>query len=255
MNKSNGFPKIPCKLGNRPYLLPSTDASLFSFWFIFCGAVYHVLYLNFFNMVSTQVSTSVLKQFPNSGLNPGLFNMGPQLSPQQIAMLSQLQIPQFQLVSTVLSHIFHTHKCNTCPIFGRSQKREKKLNFWLQVRGWDHTPDWSCVPVLRLHGGTPEAVRRVRSRVLAWYGTHLGRGGVPYESRSLVVGKEAEAILTVMASTSTTVNAATALQPTWPSRPNFQAHGEPFSSHIITIPIFPSWFWGMWQSIIYEKIW
>lgn len=47
-----------------------------------------------------QVSASMLKQFPNSGLNPGLFNMGPQLSPQQIAMLSQLpQIPQFQLVS------------------------------------------------------------------------------------------------------------------------------------------------------------
>jgi len=48
-----------------------------------------------------QVSASMLKQFPNSGLNPGLFNMGPQLSPQQIAMLSQLpQIPQFQLVSS-----------------------------------------------------------------------------------------------------------------------------------------------------------
>jgi len=49
--------------------------------------------------ISPQVSASMLKQFPNSGLNPGLFNVGPQLSPQQIAMLSQLpQIPQFQLV-------------------------------------------------------------------------------------------------------------------------------------------------------------
>ena len=46
----------------------------------------------------------MLKQFPNSGLNPGLFNVGPQLSPQQIAMLSQLpQIPQFQLVSSRFS--------------------------------------------------------------------------------------------------------------------------------------------------------
>ncbi|XP_071587503.1 trinucleotide repeat-containing gene 6B protein isoform X9 [Heliangelus exortis] len=50
-----------------------------------------------------KVSASMLKQFPNSGLNPGLFNMGPQLSPQQIAMLSQLpQIPQFQLACQLL---------------------------------------------------------------------------------------------------------------------------------------------------------
>ncbi|XP_064419429.1 trinucleotide repeat-containing gene 6B protein isoform X2 [Latimeria chalumnae] len=49
--------------------------------------------------LSPQVSASMLKQFPpNSGLNPGLFNVGPQLSPQQVAMLSQLpQISQFQL--------------------------------------------------------------------------------------------------------------------------------------------------------------
>nr|XP_013803012.1 PREDICTED: trinucleotide repeat-containing gene 6B protein isoform X6 [Apteryx mantelli mantelli] len=53
--------------------------------------------------LSPQVSASMLKQFPNSGLNPGLFNMGPQLSPQQIAMLSQLpQIPQFQLACQLL---------------------------------------------------------------------------------------------------------------------------------------------------------
>ncbi|KAM8979030.1 trinucleotide repeat-containing gene 6B protein isoform X2 [Sarcophilus harrisii] len=53
--------------------------------------------------ISPQVSASVLKQFPNSGLNPGLFNLGPQLSPQQIAMLSQLpQIPQFQLACQLL---------------------------------------------------------------------------------------------------------------------------------------------------------
>ncbi|XP_029446091.1 trinucleotide repeat-containing gene 6B protein [Rhinatrema bivittatum] len=53
--------------------------------------------------LSPQVSASMLKQFPNSGLNPGLFNMGLQLSPQQIAMLSQLpQIPQFQLACQLL---------------------------------------------------------------------------------------------------------------------------------------------------------
>ncbi len=53
--------------------------------------------------LSPQVSASMLKQFPNSGLNPGLFNVGPQLSPQQIAMLSQLpQIPQFQLACQLL---------------------------------------------------------------------------------------------------------------------------------------------------------
>ncbi|XP_077195532.1 trinucleotide repeat-containing gene 6B protein isoform X5 [Paroedura picta] len=53
--------------------------------------------------LSPQVSASMLKQFPNSGLNPGLFNMTPQLSPQQIAMLSQLpQIPQFQLACQLL---------------------------------------------------------------------------------------------------------------------------------------------------------
>ncbi|XP_007454054.1 PREDICTED: trinucleotide repeat-containing gene 6B protein isoform X4 [Lipotes vexillifer] len=53
--------------------------------------------------ISPQVSASMLKQFPNSGLNPGLFNVGPQLSPQQIAMLSQLpQIPQFQLACQLL---------------------------------------------------------------------------------------------------------------------------------------------------------
>ncbi|XP_078539490.1 trinucleotide repeat-containing gene 6B protein isoform X5 [Lissotriton helveticus] len=50
-----------------------------------------------------QVSASMLKQFPNNSLNPGLFNMAPQLSPQQIAMLSQLpQIPQFQLACQLL---------------------------------------------------------------------------------------------------------------------------------------------------------
>uniref|UniRef100_A0A8C5W5A0 Trinucleotide repeat containing adaptor 6B n=1 Tax=Microcebus murinus TaxID=30608 RepID=A0A8C5W5A0_MICMU len=53
--------------------------------------------------ISPQVSASMLKQFPNSGLSPGLFNVGPQLSPQQIAMLSQLpQIPQFQLACQLL---------------------------------------------------------------------------------------------------------------------------------------------------------
>uniref|UniRef100_A0A8D2LPF7 Trinucleotide repeat containing adaptor 6B n=1 Tax=Varanus komodoensis TaxID=61221 RepID=A0A8D2LPF7_VARKO len=53
--------------------------------------------------LSPQVSASMLKQFPNSGLSPGLFNMGPQLSPQQIAVLSQLpQIPQFQLACQLL---------------------------------------------------------------------------------------------------------------------------------------------------------
>ncbi|KAM3833427.1 trinucleotide repeat-containing gene 6B protein isoform 3-T3 [Vipera latastei] len=53
--------------------------------------------------LSPQVSASMLKQFPNSGLNPGLFNMGPQFSPQQIAMLSQLpQFPQFQLACQLL---------------------------------------------------------------------------------------------------------------------------------------------------------
>ncbi|XP_053324632.1 trinucleotide repeat-containing gene 6B protein isoform X2 [Spea bombifrons] len=53
--------------------------------------------------LSPQVSASMLKQFPNSNMNPGLFNMGPQLSPQQIAMLSQLpQIQQFQLACQLL---------------------------------------------------------------------------------------------------------------------------------------------------------
>ncbi|KAM4722340.1 trinucleotide repeat-containing gene 6B protein isoform 1-T1 [Rhinophrynus dorsalis] len=53
--------------------------------------------------LSPQVSASMLKQFPNSNINPGLFNMGPQLSPQQIAMLSQLpQIQQFQLACQLL---------------------------------------------------------------------------------------------------------------------------------------------------------
>ncbi|XP_006865229.1 PREDICTED: trinucleotide repeat-containing gene 6B protein isoform X3 [Chrysochloris asiatica] len=53
--------------------------------------------------ISPQVSASMLKQFPNSGLSPGLFNVGLQLSPQQIAMLSQLpQMPQFQLACQLL---------------------------------------------------------------------------------------------------------------------------------------------------------
>ncbi|XP_077308564.1 trinucleotide repeat-containing gene 6B protein isoform X5 [Lithobates pipiens] len=53
--------------------------------------------------LSPQVSASMLKQFPNSNMSPGLFNMGPQLSPQQIAMLSQLpQIQQFQLACQLL---------------------------------------------------------------------------------------------------------------------------------------------------------
>nr|DBA18824.1 TPA: hypothetical protein GDO54_017027 [Pyxicephalus adspersus] len=53
--------------------------------------------------LSPQVSASMLKQFPNSNISPGLFNMGPQLSPQQIAMLSQLpQIQQFQLACQLL---------------------------------------------------------------------------------------------------------------------------------------------------------
>ncbi|XP_043930357.1 trinucleotide repeat-containing gene 6B protein [Protopterus annectens] len=54
--------------------------------------------------LSPPVSASMLKHFPaNNSLNPGLFNMGPQLSPQQLAMLSQLpQIPHFQLACQLL---------------------------------------------------------------------------------------------------------------------------------------------------------
>ncbi|XP_048477422.1 trinucleotide repeat-containing gene 6B protein-like [Rhincodon typus] len=51
-----------------------------------------------------QVPASMLKHTaPNGALNPALFSLGPQLSPQQIAMLSQLpQLPQLQLAYQLL---------------------------------------------------------------------------------------------------------------------------------------------------------
>ncbi|XP_067875888.1 trinucleotide repeat-containing gene 6B protein-like isoform X3 [Heterodontus francisci] len=51
-----------------------------------------------------QVPASMLKHAaPNGALNPALFSLGPQLSPQQIAMLSQLpQLPQLQLAYQLL---------------------------------------------------------------------------------------------------------------------------------------------------------
>uniref|UniRef100_UPI00398E480D trinucleotide repeat-containing gene 6B protein-like isoform X3 n=1 Tax=Pristiophorus japonicus TaxID=55135 RepID=UPI00398E480D len=53
---------------------------------------------------SPQVPASMLKHAaPNGALNPALFSLGPQLSPQQIAMLSQLpQLPQLQLAYQLL---------------------------------------------------------------------------------------------------------------------------------------------------------
>ncbi|XP_072348521.1 trinucleotide repeat-containing gene 6B protein-like isoform X6 [Scyliorhinus torazame] len=51
-----------------------------------------------------QVPASMLKHAtPNGALNPALFSLGPQLTPQQIAMLSQLpQLPQLQLAYQLL---------------------------------------------------------------------------------------------------------------------------------------------------------
>ncbi|XP_069764227.1 trinucleotide repeat-containing gene 6B protein-like isoform X5 [Narcine bancroftii] len=51
-----------------------------------------------------QVPAPMLKHAtPNGALNPALFSLGPQLSPQQIAMLSQLpQLPQLQLAYQLL---------------------------------------------------------------------------------------------------------------------------------------------------------
>ncbi|OPJ68957.1 trinucleotide repeat-containing 6B protein isoform C [Patagioenas fasciata monilis] len=123
--------------------------------------------------LSPQVSASMLKQFPNSGLNPGLFNMGPQLSPQQIAMLSQLpQIPQFQLIARMVSAL------------QQQQQRQP---------GMKHSPSHPVGPKPHLDSMVPNPLNVGLSDLqtkgqIPGYGSSFGSSGMDY---GMVGGKEA----------------------------------------------------------------
>ncbi|KAJ6658989.1 hypothetical protein lerEdw1_019626 [Lerista edwardsae] len=118
-----------------------------------------------------KVSASMLKQFPNSGLNPGLFNMGPQLSPQQIAMLSQLpQIPQFQLLARMVSAL-------------QQQQRQP---------GMKHSPSHPVGPKPHLDslvpGGLNVSLPDIQTKgQIPGYGSGFGSSGMDY---GMVGGKE-----------------------------------------------------------------
>ncbi|KYO36277.1 trinucleotide repeat-containing 6B protein isoform A [Alligator mississippiensis] len=125
--------------------------------------------------LSPQVSTSVLKQFPNSGLNPGLFNMGPQLSPQQIAMLSQLQIPQFQLIARMVSAL-------------QQQQQQQQ-----RQPGMKQSPSHPVGPKPHLDSMVPNALNVGLSDLqtkgqIPGYGSGFGSSGLDY---GMVGGKEA----------------------------------------------------------------
>uniref|UniRef100_A0A4X2K090 Trinucleotide repeat containing adaptor 6B n=1 Tax=Vombatus ursinus TaxID=29139 RepID=A0A4X2K090_VOMUR len=127
--------------------------------------------------ISPQVSASVLKQFPNSGLNPGLFNLGPQLSPQQIAMLSQLpQIPQFQLIARMMSALQQQQQ--------QQQQRPPSMK---------HSPSHPVGPKPHLDNLVPSALNvglpDLQSKgQIPGYSSGFGSSGMDY---GMVGGKEA----------------------------------------------------------------
>lgn len=146
--------------------------------------------------LSPQVSASMLKQFPNSNMNPGLFNMGPQLSPQQIAMLSQLpQIQQFQLACQLLLQqqqqqqlLQNQRKISQAVRQQQEQQQLARMVSALQQQqqqrqpGMKHSPSHPSGPKSHLD---PVGLSDMQSKGhMAGYGSGFGSSGVDY-------GKEA----------------------------------------------------------------
>ncbi|XP_067415640.1 trinucleotide repeat-containing gene 6B protein isoform X7 [Emydura macquarii macquarii] len=158
--------------------------------------------------LSPQVSASVLKQFPNGGLNPGLFNVGPQLSPQQIAMLSQLpNIPQFQLACQLLLQqqqqqqqqqqlLQNQRKISQAVRQQQEQQLARMVNALQQQQrqpGMKHSPSHPVGPKPHLDSMVPNALNVGLSDIqtkgqIPGYSSGFGSSGMDY---GMVGGKEA----------------------------------------------------------------
>ncbi|PNI48783.1 TNRC6B isoform 4 [Pan troglodytes] len=157
--------------------------------------------------ISPQVSASMLKQFPNSGLSPGLFNVGPQLSPQQIAMLSQLpQIPQFQLACQLLlqqqqqQQLLQNQRKISQAVRQQQEQQLARMVSALQQQqqqqrqpGMKHSPSHPVGPKPHLDNMVPNALNvglpdLQTKGPIPGYGSGFSSGGVDY---GMVGGKEA----------------------------------------------------------------
>ncbi|XP_066852072.1 trinucleotide repeat-containing gene 6B protein isoform X12 [Anser cygnoides] len=154
-----------------------------------------------------KVSASMLKQFPNSGLNPGLFNMGPQLSPQQIAMLSQLpQIPQFQLACQLLlqqqqqqqQQLLQSQRKLSQAVRQQQEQQIARMVSALQQQqqrqpGMKHSPSHPVGPKPHIDSMVPNPLNVGLSDLqtkgqIPGYGSGFGSSGMDY---GMVGGKEA----------------------------------------------------------------
>ncbi|XP_055993406.1 trinucleotide repeat-containing gene 6B protein isoform X2 [Sorex fumeus] len=155
--------------------------------------------------ISPQVSASMLKQFPNSGLNPGLFNVGPQLSPQQIAMLSQLpQIPQFQLACQLLlqqqqqqQQLLQNQRKISQAVRQQQEQQLARMVSALQQQqrqpSMKHSPSHPVGPKPHLDNMVPSTLNvglpDLQSKgPIPGYGSGFSSGGIDY---GMVGGKEA----------------------------------------------------------------
>ncbi|XP_042636999.1 trinucleotide repeat-containing gene 6B protein [Orycteropus afer afer] len=158
--------------------------------------------------ISPQVSASMLKQFPSSGLSPGLFNVGLQLSPQQIAMLSQLpQIPQFQLACQLLLQqqqqqqlLQNQRKISQAVRQQQEQQLARMVNALQQQQqqqqrqpSMKHSPSHPVGPKPHLDNMVPNALNvglpdLQTKGPIPGYGSGFSSGGMDY---GMVGGKEA----------------------------------------------------------------
>ncbi|XP_039345200.1 trinucleotide repeat-containing gene 6B protein isoform X10 [Mauremys reevesii] len=154
--------------------------------------------------LSPQVSASVLKQFPNGGLNPGLFN----ISPQQIAMLSQLpNIPQFQLACQLLlqqqqqqqqqQQLLQNQRKISQAVRQQQEQQLARMVSALQQQqrqpGMKHSPSHPVGPKSHLDSMVPNALNVGLSDIqtkgqIPGYGSGFGSSGMDY---GMVGGKEA----------------------------------------------------------------
>uniref|UniRef100_A0A8C3SXH9 Trinucleotide repeat containing adaptor 6B n=1 Tax=Chelydra serpentina TaxID=8475 RepID=A0A8C3SXH9_CHESE len=154
--------------------------------------------------LSPQVSASVLKQFPNGGLNPGLFN----ISPQQIAMLSQLpNIPQFQLACQLLlqqqqqqqqqQQLLQNQRKISQAVRQQQEQQLARMVSALQQQqrqpGMKHSPSHPVGPKSHLDSMVPNALNMGLSDIqtkgqIPGYGSGFGSSGMDY---GMVGGKEA----------------------------------------------------------------
>ncbi|XP_039345123.1 trinucleotide repeat-containing gene 6B protein isoform X4 [Mauremys reevesii] len=160
--------------------------------------------------LSPQVSASVLKQFPNGGLNPGLFN----ISPQQIAMLSQLpNIPQFQLACQLLlqqqqqqqqqQQLLQNQRKISQAVRQQQEQQLARMVSALQQQqrqpGMKHSPSHPVGPKSHLDSMVPNALNVGLSDIqtkgqIPGYGSGAivppgkARGGSPYNQFDIIPG-------------------------------------------------------------------